>query len=140
MFYFYKFPWVTQMTYCIWSLSVVVHRPSSQLLPILVWSISMVRGYKNCEMYGSIILGAPQAGLNIYKKNKSIFQKSSSLLYTYEETIKCMVIMFIMPSTDIVNFMAPVSRIQALGWDQFGHIVKIYQILESIFLYSVVYL
>lgn len=73
-------------------------------------------------------------------KKKSIFQKSSSLLYTYEETTKYMVIMFIMRSPDIVNFMAPVSRTQALELDQFGQIVKIYQILESILFYSIVYL
>ena len=44
------------------------------------------------------------------------------------------------PSTLIVKFMTPGSGVQALGWGQYGHIVKMYEILENLLLYSHIYL
>ena len=44
------------------------------------------------------------------------------------------------PTTKIVKFVTPVSGVQALGWDQYGHIVNMYYILENLLLYSHIYL
>ena len=39
-------------------------------------------------------------------------------------------------STKDVKFMAPGPGTQALGWGQYGHVVKMHKILENLLLYS----
>ena len=43
-------------------------------------------------------------------------------------------------STKDVKFMASGPGTQALGWGQYGHIVKMHKILENLLLYSHIYL
>lgn len=41
---------------------------------------------------------------------------------------ECIVVMSMNHSAKIVNFMAPGSRVQVLGWGKYSHIVKIIHI------------
>lgn len=51
-----------------------------------------------------------------------------------------MVIMSIKPSTNLRKIIAPKYEIQALGWGQYYHILKIYKTLDNILLYSHTYM
>lgn len=51
------------------------------------------------------------------------FSNSSFILYKLEKKPKCLTIMSIRPS-NLTIFKAPRSRIQTLGPDYYGHVIK----------------
>ena len=61
-----------------------------------------------------------------YAKKDPIFKNLLFYSHICDEKTGCIVMMSMKPSTKIVTFMAPGSGVLALGWGQYGHIVKMY--------------
>ena len=67
-------------------------------------------------------LGWGQYGHKVKKILKNLLLYS----HTCEQKTEYMVMMSMRASTKIVKFMTPLLGVQALGWGQYGHIVKMF--------------
>lgn len=79
--------------------------------------------YQSCEIDGPLVAGSDLWAGPIWPYSEHVLILENLLLYSQINLrkTKCMIKMFMKPSTKIVKFVGP--RVHALGWGQNGHIV-----------------